>query len=339
MGGRFAGIRTPEHNAPGGTPLTEPFPHDDPEEQAEFLRNRLFDRLAACREEGPIAAEDLRQLLGLLDGTDRPSRRASVIAEIGVAERLLALGADLRVEVPNPEGRSADLEVELDSTRFFLHLKRLPDPKPNESPQHALPKQLEGLEELPRPYRVGVRIREGLTKDELESVEVALREFLLGARMGDRRVIRDTTDEELAAAVVIAPSETGHVELTGGAIDRAAPLIDRAHRLLRRAYQQFVPGAENIILLIGGGVHGGEVMDLALLGVHEERWDRLPRRHQRIAHGRAADGLWSGKHFERSNIAAWLEDPFADGRLWIREQDTCDGAVVQALKRLLEHRE
>lgn len=339
FGGAICWYSDPRAQCTWRPTLSEPFPHDDPNEQAEFLRNRLFDRLADCREDRPISAADLRLLLGLLDGTDRPSRRAAVIAEIGVTERLLALGAQLRVEVPNPEGRSADLEVTLDATRFFLHLKRLPDPKNESMPQDATPEIMKELEGVPRPYRVGVRVQHDLNSETHKGIVTALREFLLGARMGDRRIIRDEEENELAAAVVIAPTESGHVELAPGAIDRAASRVERAHRLLRRAYQQFVPGAENIILLIGGGNHGGEVMDLALLGIHEERWDRLPQRHQRIAHGRASDGLWSGRHFERSHIAAWLEDPFTDARLWLRDESNSDDDVVKALKRLLEHRE
>ncbi len=321
--------------------LNEPFPQHDSEDQAEFLRHRLFDRLAACRGDDAISAEDLRLLLGLLDATDRPSRRASVIAEIGVSERLLALGARLRVEVPNPEGRSADLEVILGDARFFLHLKRLPDP-PNYSVNEQETEALETLsifkplEELKRPYRVGLRYSQELTTKDLESIRDELREFLLASRMGDRRIIRDENERELAAAAVIAPSDSGQVELAYGAIDRASAEQERAHRLLRRAYRQFVPGAENVILPIGGGPHAGETMELALLGTHVERWDRLPRRNQRVAHGRAGDGLWSERHYERSKIAAWLEDPFADGRSWMRDGEQINPLVISSLGTLLD---
>ena len=321
--------------------LNEPFPQHDSEEQAEFLRHRLFDRLAASRGEDAISADDLRLLLGLLDATDRPSRRASVIAEIGVAERLLALGAHLRVEVPNPEGRSADLEVIMEGVRFFLHLKRLPDPPQRTTrdvdSENILNLELfKSLEELKRPYRVGLRYSQELTPNHLESIRDELHDFLLSSRMGDRRIIRDEHDHELAAAAVIAPSDSGHVELAYGAIDRASAEQERAHRLLRRAYRQFVPGAENVILLIGGGPHAGETMELALLGTHVERWDRLPRRNQRVAHGRAGDGLWSERHYERSRIAAWLEDPFADGRSWVREGERINPLVIESLGTLLD---
>lgn len=344
MGGYFVGIRTRINASMEVLTLNEPFPHHDPEEQAEFLRHRLFDRLAACRGKDAISAEDLRLLLGLLDATDRPSRRASVIAEIGVAERLLALGAHLRVEVPNPEGRSADLEVLMGDTRFFLHLKRLPDPPqinaPDSDPENT--KNLDifnPLEELKRPYRVGLRYSQKLTTEQLEAIRDQLHDFLLSSRMGDRRIIRDEHEHELAAAAVIAPSDSGHIELAYGAIDRASAEQERAHRLLRRAYRQFVPGAENVILLIGGGPHAGETMELALLGTHVERWDRLPRRNQRVAHGRAGDGLWSERHYERSRIAAWLEDPFADGRSWTREGEEITPQVMNALSTLLDGKE
>ena len=258
FGGAICWYSDPRAQCTWRPTLSEPFPQDDPEEQAEFLRNRLFDRLADCREDGPISAADLRLLLGLLDGTDRPSRRAAVIAEIGVTERLLALGAQLRVEVPNPEGRSADLEVLLGSTRFFLHLKRLPDPKTESIPQDAIPEIMKKLEGVPRPYRVGVRVQRDLNSDTLKIIVTALREFLLGARMGDRRIIRDKGENELAAAVVIAPTESGHVELAPGAIDRAASRVERAHRLLRRAYQQFVPALRTSSSLSEGGITAGK---------------------------------------------------------------------------------
>ena len=331
--------RYSDHNAEYGseeTPLSEPFPHDDTEEQAEFLRNRLFDRLADNREDGPIPTADLWHLLNLLDGTDRPERRASVIAEIGITERLLALGAHLRVEVPNAEGRSADLEVRIDGVHFFLHVKRMSDPPAEEPVVPPLPDALRDLESIERPYRVAVHCREALDEAECAQVHDDLRTFILAARIGDRRIIRDQARRILADAVVVAPSEHGSITLTRGEYFRAEAGFAGAHRLLCRAYRQFVPGAENVTLLVGGGPYGGHTMELALLGSHVERWDQLPRRHQVIAHGRAGDGLWSDQRYDRSRVAAWLQDPFADGRIWVRQNARIDSRLDGVLRRLLD---
>lgn len=317
--------------------LSPTFPHNDPLEQAEFLRNRLFDRLVDARTHGPIAAEDLRYLLGLIDGAKRTTRLLAVIAEIGVVERLLAQGARLRLEVANPEGRSADLEVTIDDARFFLHLKRLNDPTPPPATPPILPPQIYVLETIRRGYRVGLRIARNLDRETLATITDDLHGFLLAAGLGDRRVIHTDDGLELASAIISAPSESDHVELVTGIVDRAAPLVERAHRLVRRAYRQFVPGAENVILLIGGDHLGGDAMDLALLGSHEERWDQFPRQDQHVALGRAGDGLWHGNHFERSHIALWLEDPFADGRFWHRTNAHTEPTVERALRRFFEN--
>lgn len=320
-------------------PLSEPFPHDDPTEQAEFLRNRLFDRLAEHRTDGPIAANDLRRLLHLLDGSDRPARRMAVIAEIGITERLLALGAHLKVEVPNPEGRSADLEVRIDGTHFFLHLKRMRDLPTPVHPNPATPAELRDLESLERPYRVAVHCAPGLNAEELERVHESLRQFLLAAHIGDRHIIRNDSRRELADAVVVAPAEGSSIQLTTGEQHRAEAGFTNAHRLLRRAYRQFVPGAENVTLIIGGGPHAGHTVELALLGTYIERWDRMPRQHQVVAHGRAGDGLWSGKRYDRSHMAAWLEDPFSPGRLWLRDNANISPKLEKTLRRLLDAEE
>ena len=288
------------------------------------------------REEGPITAHDLRYLLGLIDGADRFTRRLSVIAEIGVVERLLAQGAHLRLEVPNPEGFSADLEVTLEHTRFYLHLKRLNDPTPLPATPPVLPPQIRSLESIRRGFRVGLRVTSNLDSETIAMITEDLHSFLLAARLGERRVIRTPDGSELASAIVSAPGGTDHVELITGIIDRTAPLVERAHRLVRRAYRQFVPGAANVILLIGGDHLGGDAMDLALLGSHEERWDQFPRQNQRVALGRADDGFWNGKHFERSRIALWLEDPFAYGRFWYRQHTQTDPAVERALRSFFQ---
>ena len=171
-----------------------------------------------------------------------------------------------------------------------------------------------------------------------------LRGFLLAARMGDSHVVRDVHGGIRGFLDVLSPripsedgSEAMTVELVqrGDAVDFDR-LVDRASRLLRRAYRQFAPALENVIVLAGLGPTALEVVDRATLGGHVERWDRLPRIGQRVAHGRDDHGLWTGRHYERSRIIGWAPTDGKPGKVWFREEPSVDPRVLDAVRRALQ---
>ena len=105
-----------------------------------------------------------------------------------------------------------------------------------------------------------------------------------------------------------------HVSLAIGLPSGFSDQTPRIHKLLNRAYQQFMPKAMNVILMCSRDPADVGDFQTALLGSHVERWDAVPPRGRRIAHGRAEDGFWYGGRFAESVVAGWFDfDPSAPG--------------------------
>jgi hypothetical protein len=320
---------------PPGQP-DEPRPRDRDSDDAAW-RDRLLEAVI----EGRLSAGDRREIEHRFDTANRPARRHAVRAEIEVLHRFLDIGASIRLEVSR-SGRSIDIEATLSDLVFAVHVKRLPSSIGPENTGRVPTILKQALEEVPRPYRVGVDWRD--EREPEPSVIDELRGFLLAARMGDGHVIRDERGGIRGFLDVLSPrppaegsSEVGTVELVprGDAVvcDR---LVDRAGRLLRRAYRQFAPAMENVIVLAGVEASASDIVDRATLGGHVERWDRLPRVGQRVAHGRDDQGLWSGRHYERSRIVGWAPMNGDPGRVWFREDPSVDPRVVEAVRRAMK---
>jgi hypothetical protein len=290
------------------------------------------DILLNASIEGRLGDLDRRTLEHRFDAANRPARRDAVRGEIEVVTRFLALGASVVTETSEPEGPPVDLRVTLDDLTFAVHVKRL---GPAPAPGRPVPAAFESLTELPRPYVAGVEWHGG---DPASSAASEAREFLLGARLGDRCLLRDVHDRHAGTIELLAPTGDidGHIRLKAmGDPLAAAAFVDRAGRHLRRAYRQFAPGLENVIVLAGGGAVAGDLVDLALLGGHVERWDRLPRIGQRVAHGRDDRGLWTGRRYERSRIVAWCPLVVRQGRVWTREDFKPPTDVLEAMRRAI----
>jgi hypothetical protein len=126
------------------------------------------------------------------------------------------------------------------------------------------------------------------------------------------------------------------IGLPSGFIDQTR----RISKLLRKAYEQFMPKALNVILVCTS--HEEDVADFetALLGEHVERWDTFPPRGRRIAHGRAADGFWASASRPDSTVAGWFHfvPSNADmrARLWFREGAAIDPVRQQWLEGLFD---
>ncbi|MDA0296416.1 MAG: hypothetical protein O3A19_03115 [Planctomycetota bacterium] len=294
------------------------------------LEAALFDAVA----ENAISERDMKDLLHRMKSAPRAPRRDAVRCEIEVALRFIEAGSRVRAEVTGPHGRSVDLEVHTRDCIFAVHVKRL---QVSPLPLGPLPIGFDGLASIPRPYLVGV---EWLGSGEPEGhVLAAAREFLLGARIGDRLVLRNTASRRIGAIEIAAPRPpdpegTPSIKIVAaGNANHAKALVRRAGRLLRRAYRQFVPDRENVIVLAGGGPSARDVVDRAVLGGHVERWDQFPPRHQRVAHGRNEEGLWQERRFERSHLVAWCPLAIPQGAIWIRESGVIPPAVIDTARR------
>ena len=226
-------------------------------------------------------------------------------AEAIIARHLLARDCRLRVEVTTPAGRSCDFEVTAGSGRFFLHVKRLKTDRALRR-KPTVSSRLRYLERIARPYVVGVWLNDGLGDEQMQRYVASAAEFIKQARVGDELVIRDEDGSEIGGCRIIAPWQGSHVSLAMGLPSGFIDEAPRIRRLVRKAYQQFMPGATNVILI--GSLPREDVEDFAtaLLGSHIERWDTLPPRGRRIAHGRDADGFWHGRKFPESVAAGWF---------------------------------
>ena len=307
--------------------MTDPSP-DTPPSRDEAWRDELLEATIERR----LGDVDRRTLLHRLDTANRPARHDAVRGEIEVVLRFLRIGARVGTEASAPEGPPVDLRVSLDDLAFAVHVKRL---GPAPIPFGAVPEALQSLTTVPRPYVVGVDWRdEGSSVSSLDE----MRDFLMAARVGDRLLLRNADDRPAGTMEILAPTgdPDGRVILRPASDALAsAAFVERAGRHLRRAYRQFAPGMENVIVLAGGGPGADELVDLALLGGHVERWDRFPNVGQRIAHGRDDRGLWTGRRFERSRITAWCPLFRNEGRVWRRPEAATPPGVFEMVRTVI----
>ena len=247
--------------------------------------------------------------------------RQAAEAEAAVALHLLERGCSLRVELPTPAGRSCDFEVVRGELRFFVHVKRLRGPG---MVQLGAPASLRKLERVDRPFVVLVRWLRHAPGRLPRAILAEAERFLRGAQLGDEAVLHGADGAAVGHLRIIARSAEPHVMLALALADAPDGQRPRIQRLLRRAHEQFMPGGENVILVCADGASEHD-LDTVLLGTPVERWDRLPPRGERVAHGRAEDGFWSGRHHERSRIVGRFDladdGRLVPGRLWVRGDD------------------
>jgi hypothetical protein len=268
--------------------------------------------------------------------TDR-RRFLDIWVEAMVADRLHAAGWALRAEVQTPSGKTCDLQVTRGETTFYLHLKRLDES--NKPPrQLVLSPRLRVLEQIERPFLVRIRWCEDLDEEGMQHLVVRASAFLHTARIGEELTVRDTQGIEIGGVRVVGPWEGDHVSLAiglpGGFDDRT----DRIRALLMKAYSQFMPRAQNVILVAGDRGDTAREFEAAVLGTPEERWDRHPAQGDRVAWGRASDGFWSGDSRPESRLCGWCrfrpDLPVLQADVVVREQPSPEAWLQEAMVTL-----
>lgn len=270
---------------------------------------------------------ELGALFASLEAHTKPKTFFDTYAEAIVARHLQRQGCELRLEVKTPAGRSCDFQVQQGDNRFFLHVKRLYTARPGRR-KLAISLRLRVLERIERPYIVGVRWRENLTDKQMQRFVTVASEFILQARVGDEHVVLDDEQLELGGVRIVAPWDGAMVSLVIGLPSGFIDETRRIFKLQRKAYDQFMPKAHNVILICTSHEEDLADFESALRGQHVERWDTIPPQGRRIAHGRAADGFWEGSSREDSQVAGWFHfvpsDPDLHARLWFRETTPLD---------------
>ncbi|MFZ9881457.1 MAG: hypothetical protein ACO3QC_08665, partial [Phycisphaerales bacterium] len=130
------------------------------------------------------------------------------------------------------------------------------------------------------------------------------RDFLAQASIGEELVLHDRERRAAGRLRVLAPSGARHVELIADPSQSFDEDVPRFQATLRKAFAQFTPRHENLIVVCGSA-GGFEAFATALLGSHIERWDKRPRRGELVAYGRGGDGFWAGSLRNQSRLAVY----------------------------------
>jgi hypothetical protein len=284
------------------------------------------------------AHPELRKLAFDLESLTDETKFMSRYAEAVLARHLIQHECALQIEVPTPAGKTCDFAVHLDNQLFFLHVKWFNTDRPMRRAM-MVSSRLRYLERLPRPYVVSVHFSDELSERQMQQFVKEASEFIMRARVGDEFVVRErATDAELGHCRIVAPGEGPHVSLALGVPSAMIDELPRVQKLLRKAYQQFMPKAANVIVLGSASVDDVDDVDVALLGSHIERWDAVPPRGRRIAHGRGSDGFWYNSRYAESNIAGWFLIGPDNGplptRLWTRPAVRIAPELTIVLERL-----
>jgi len=248
---------------------------------------------------------ELSKLHGSLDAHHSFKTFLDTYAEAMVARHLRGRGCALAFEVPTPAGRACDFQVDVDGQQCYLHVKRA-DTEPPRGRRLTISSRLRYLERIERPYIVSVRWHEGITDTHMQRLVRSARDFIMHAHVGDELVVHDDDGREIGGVLIVAPWDGPHVSLAIGLPSGFNDEVQRMRKLLRRARRQFMPRADNVILVCSSNEGDREDFEDALLGSHIERWDAFPPRGSRIAHGRASDGLWHGARHADSCVAGWF---------------------------------
>ncbi|MDP6890130.1 MAG: hypothetical protein QF471_02265 [Phycisphaerales bacterium] len=280
-------------------------------------------------------------LRGLLDSLRLQKRRRRFLdlwVEAMVADRLHRAGCELETEVQTPTGRACDFHVWMDDLDWYLHIKRL-DEGDRRGRKLDISPRLRVLEHIERPFIARIRWAEGLGDELMQELVVRASTFLEMAKIGDELTVRDESGLEIGAIRVVGPWEGSTVSLAIGLPDGFIDETARIRRLLDKAYRQFMPREENVILVVGNRPDDAVDFEAALLGATEERWDAQPGQGGRTAIGRAEDGFWQSNSRPESRICGWC-DVLPSSRalradLHFRDDPAPDAEMASLVSRLL----
>ena len=278
-------------------------------------------RMIEQSTEASIPRRQASEMLQRLEAPSRDTRYMSTLGEVELARVLVDSGCTLELEVTTPSGRTCDFKVMREDRECYLHVKNFVTKTPG-SGQLLISNRLRYLEQIRQPYVVAIDWDPSLQDRQMQEYVSLCSEFIQHASVGDEFIARDREGHELGSCRIMAKWDGNCITLAIGVSRAFEGQVQRVQSLLKKAYAQFMPSSDNIIVICSAGQGDNMIIDNALLGSHVERWDRIPPRGSRVAHGRSDDGFWSESRYSQSAMVAWVNiDPEAGPtrrRLWIR---------------------
>jgi|LauGreDrversion4_2_1035121.scaffolds.fasta_scaffold14854_4 hypothetical protein len=251
----------------------------------------------------------------------------SIAAEVLVCARLLDAGCEVEHEVETPNGRHVDFRARRDGAVLCVHVKRAPQPTLRDA-QVSVPAAWRTLESVDRGLVVALALTRNLRGMQLQSALADAMTFVEQASVGEECSFRGADGRVAARLRVIAPSTQRRLELVADLSASFDDHVPRFQATLRKAFAQFMPRSENLIV-VAGSSGGIDAFATALLGSHIERWDKRPRAGELVAYGRGGDGFWAGSLRNQSRLAAYWTLARGNGPLlFLREPGARAGAAT-----------
>lgn len=255
------------------------------------------------------------------EATATLDRARSVCAELMVAARILDAGCEVEHEAETPSGRHVDFRARKNGVVLNVHVKRAPQPTLRDA-EAIVPMAWRVLEKVHRGLVVALALSRNLHGRAMQAALGEAFAFVEQASVGDELAFRDAEARTAARLRAIAPSPTGFVELVADLSASFDSHVPRFQSTLRKAFAQFMPRSENVIVVCGstGGI---EAFATALLGSNIERWDKRPRVGELVAYGRGGDGFWAGSMRNQSRLAVyWTIAKGSGPLLFVREMSS-----------------
>ena len=305
------------------------------------VRDRCMARLhPAIKDElqASGAHPELAKLRDRLFSQNDDQKFLDTCAEVMLARHLRHGGCSICVEVPNEEGRGADLVARNASMTFAVHIKRLNTDQAMQK-QLNISERLRDLEKIARSVYVSVSLDHDLTDVEMQRFVAEVKPFVADADIGDTKIVCDGTGEELGECTIVGSWNGGHIGIVRQLAVRFGDERLRIKKLLKRAYDQFAPNLINVIMVTGCWDHDVEDFERALRGTTFEERDGIGPGSRVIRSGRDSNGFWSDGRFSASLAAGWFSfSPIRDeysARLWLREEPGLSASNARELTRLL----
>ena len=277
-----------------------------------------------------LQARSLRPMARRIErAAGNPRLQAALVSEARLARTLIRAGFDVGSEVQTPTGRACDLVARKGDVLLHLHVKSIEDEHSPQTRAVRIPRAIRALEHIERRLEVEIIWRTGLAASSLRALSKNFANFLVRASIGDEHTVAGRDGRTQGRCRVRCAHDGPCIRLHVGIADDRAEIIERMDRLMRKARAQFLEGGENIIVLMGDSRLEWLFAE-ALLGTPIERWDRLPRRGERIAIGRAPNGFWKPGRDLTSRIVAWqsTDSSRAPSSAWLRTRASTDILAV-----------